>query len=158
LILFIPLFFLLSCQEGLDPTMNKSVESFVKGNVLVISGRESWPSADSILELRVVGFKKFPPTDIIGEILSGEAYFTDTLPRFIDTIPYVLKIDKPPVDLSYLVCAYRYGTIMEWRVAGVYSDDTTYERTPKKLFVPSGKTISGVDIKVDFRNLPKQPF
>lgn len=152
------MFFHLSCQEGLDPTIDQAKESYIKGNVLVISGKSSWPSPDSILELRVVGFKRYPPQDIINEILSGEAYFTDTLPRFLDTISYILKIDKTPVELNYLVCAYRYGTILEWRVAGVYSDEMTFERTPKKLFVPSGKAIENVDIKVDFRNLPKQPF
>ncbi len=148
----------LSCQEGLDPTQSQHIESFIKGNVVVISGRNSWPPVDSVLELRVVGFKTYPPKDVIGEIMNGEAFFTDSLPRFVDTIPFTLKIDKPPVELRYLVCALRYGTILEWKVVGVFSDDTSFERKPKSIYIPKGKVIEGILINVDFYHLPKQPF
>lgn len=147
-----------ACQEGLDPTQNQNIESFIKGNVVVISGRDSWPPVDSVLELRVVGFKNYPPKDIIGEIMNGEAFFTDSLPRFIDTIPFSLKIDKPPVELRYIVCALRYGSILEWKVVGVFSDDTSYERIPKSIFVPKGRVFEGILIYVDFYHLPQQPF
>ncbi|MCX7879211.1 MAG: hypothetical protein N2517_00935 [Ignavibacteria bacterium] len=147
-----------SCYEGLDPTKEIS-ESFVKGKVIVTSGKSSWYAPDSAYELRVVGFKKYPPTDILGEILTGNAFFTDTLPRFLDTIPFNIKFQKPPLEIQYLVAALRYDTsIFKWKVIGVFSDDTSFERTPRKLFIEKGKIIENVVIYVDFRRLPKQPF
>lgn len=145
-----------SCQEGLDPTIRR--ESSVKGNLIVISGRNSWPNPDSALELRVVGFQNFPPPDLLSEIVSGKAFISDSLPRFLDTIPYQVKIDKPPVEINYLVAALRFGTIFQWKVVGVYSDEMTFERRPRKLLVPKGVTIENVNILIDFNNLPKQPF
>ncbi|MFN3269371.1 MAG: hypothetical protein ACK42G_02165 [Candidatus Kapaibacteriota bacterium] len=149
-------FLLISCQEGLDPTVQET--SFVKGKLIVVSGRNSWPPIDSAIELRVVGFRDFPPKDLLNEIVSGNAFISDTLPRFLDTISYNLKIEKPPVEINYLVAALRYGTIFQWKVIGVYSDEMTYERAPKKIFVTKGKTIDNVNILIDFHNLPKQPF
>lgn len=158
-VFFVLLFTILcfSCQEGLDPTLQVE-ESILKGKVIVISGKDSWPVPDSALELRVVGFKEYPPKDLLNEIVSGNAYISDTLPRFIDTIQYQLKIEKPPVEIKYLVAALRYGTIFEWKAIGVYSDEMTFERKPKSIFISKGKLLENIDIFVDFRNLPKQPF
>lgn len=149
--------FFTSCQEGLDPTTQLG-ESFLKGKIIIVSGKNSWPVPDSALELRVVGFKDYPPKDLLNEIVSGNAFISDTLPRFLDTIPYELKVEKPPVEIRYLVAALRYGTIFEWKAIGVYSDEMTYERKPKSIFVSKGKVIENVNILVDFKNLPKQPF
>jgi hypothetical protein len=146
----------IACQEGLDPTIRR--ESLVRGDLIVVSGRNSWPNSDSAIELRVVGFQNFPPPDLLTEIVSGKAFISDSLPRFFDTIRYSLKIDNPPVEINYLVAALRYGTIFQWKVVGVYSDEMTFERQPKKLFVPKGVTIENVKILIDFYNLPKQPF
>ncbi|MGB9770513.1 MAG: hypothetical protein ACPLX7_00860 [Candidatus Kapaibacteriota bacterium] len=146
---------LLSCQEGLDPTTGQK-ESFIQGKLIVLSGR--WPPPDSALELRVVGFREYPPQDLLNEILSGNAFISDTLARFLDTIPYILKIEKPPAEINYLVAALRYGTILQWRVIGVYSEEMTFERKPKKIIVPKGIVLKDIDILIDFNNLPKQPF
>ncbi len=148
---------MLSCQEGLDPTIPKG-DSYVKGRVIVISGSNSWPNPDSALEMRVVGFKEYPPKDILNDVIAGNAFISDTLPRFLDTIPFKLKIEKPPEEIRYLVVAIRYGTIFEWRVVGVYSDEMSYERKPKKILVSKGQIVEKIDILVDFKNLPKQPF
>jgi hypothetical protein len=145
-----------ACQEGLTPEFGKK-EANIYGKLIVVSGINSWPPPDSALELRVVAFKEYPPKDIIGEILSGNAYFTDTLPRFVDTIPFSLKIDTPPVELKYIVGALRYGSILEWKVIGVYTTDTS-SKNPTSIYVKRGDVINDVNIFVDFYNLPKQPF
>ncbi|MCX7908378.1 MAG: hypothetical protein N2560_02530 [Ignavibacteria bacterium] len=157
IIVFILVFALFACQEGLDPTLQKE-ESFIKGKVIVISGKNSWPPPDSAVELRVVGFKEYPPKDLINEIVSGNAFISESLERFKDTIGFELKIEKPPVEIKYLVAALRYGSILEWKAIGVFSDEMTYERTPKKIIVTKGRVIENVNILVDFYNLPKQPF
>ncbi len=147
---------LFSCQGGLNPEEAQK-ESVIKGNVIITSGFQSWPNPDSALEIRVVAFRKFPPADVLTEVLSGNAYYTDALPRFRDTIPYVLNINDPPDTLEYISCALRYGTIFQWKVIGVYTLDTL-TRKPQTIFVPNGKTITDVNIYVDFYNLPEQPF
>lgn len=154
-ILFLALF-LNACQEGLTPEFGTR-EAIIYGKLIVVSGITSWPSPDSALELRVVAFKEYPPKDIIGEIISGNAYFTDTLPRFADTIPFSLKIDTPPVELKYIVGALRYGSLTQWKVIGVYTMDTSSKK-PAAVYVKKGDKISNVNIFVDFYNLPKQPF
>lgn len=154
IIFFVFLFVLFSCQEGLSPITQPRV-AYISGNLIVVSGRESWPIADSALELRVVAFKSFPPKDLIGEIVSGNAYFTDTLPRFLDTIHYTLKIENPPVNISYLASALRYGTILEWKVIGVY---TSSGQNPKPVLVGIGDSLTNINIFIDFYNLPPQPF
>ncbi len=148
--------FLNACQEGLTPEFGKK-EANIYGKLIVVSGINSWPSPDSALELRVVAFKEYPPKDIIGEILSGNAYFTDTLPRFVDSIPFSLKIDTPPVELKYIVGALRYGSILEWKVIGVYTMDTLSKK-PSTIYVKKGDIITDINIFVDFNNLPEQPF
>lgn len=148
--------FLNGCQEGLTPEFGKK-EANIYGKLIVVSGVNSWPPPDSAIELRVVAFKEYPPKDIIGEILSGSAYFTDTLPRFIDTIPFSLRIDTPPVELKYIVGALRYGSIVEWKVIGVYTMDTSSKK-PATIYVKKGDIISNINIFVDFNNLPEQPF
>lgn len=145
---------LLGCQEGLSP-LNQPKTSFISGKIIVISGNESWPSPDSVLEIRVVAFKDFPPKDVLNEIISNNAYFTDTLPLFRDTINYTLKIDNPPVRINYLATVLRFGTILDWKVIGFYTLDN---KNPQPIFVKSGDSLTNINIFVDFFNNPPQPF
>lgn len=147
-------FLFVSCQEGLTP-LNQPKTAYISGYLIVISGKGSWPSPDSALELRVVAFKNFPPKDIINEIVSGNAYYSDTLPRFNDSVSFVLKIENPPVRINYLAATLRYGTILEWRVLGFYSSDGNFT---KSLFIDSGDSLTNFNIFIDFYNLPQQPF
>lgn len=156
LVLILFAIFTSACQEGLDPTQKE--EAVISGNVIIVSGRDSWPIPDSALELRVVGFQNYPPQNILDEIINGKAFISDTLPRFVDTIPFKLQIEKPPVEIGYLVAVLRYGTIYEWKVIGVYSDEMTFERKPKRIYVTKGAKLENININVDFYNLPKQPF
>lgn len=149
-------FFQIACQEGLNPEFGRK-EANIYGKLIVVSGINSWPPPDSALELRIVAFKEYPPKDIIGEIISGNAYFTDTLPRFADSISFSLKIDTPPIELKYIVGALRYGSIVEWKVIGVYTTDTTSKK-PAAIYVKKGDAINNINIFVDFYNLPEQPF
>lgn len=153
-IFFIIVFFVISCQEGLSP-LNQPKTAYISGYLIVISGKESWPPPDSTLELRVVAFKDFPPKDIINEIISGNAYYTDTLPRFNDSVSFLLKIDNPPVRINYLASVLRYGKIMEWKILGFYSSDG---KNPKSLSINSGDSLTNINIFIDFYNLPPQPF
>lgn len=155
-IFFFLLIFSFACNEGLQPPPPVA-KSYISGLVTYIKGKDKWPPQDSVVDIRVVAFKNYPPEDILGEITKGEAFFTNSLPFFVDTSSFFLEIPKPPVTLNYIVVAQQYASLFDWRVIGVWtvSGDNT---KPSSINVEPGKTYSGININVDFDNLPPQPF
>ena len=67
------LFLLFSCDHGINPTQtqkdNETKSTGISGTIFY----QNWPPPDSLLDLRLVIFKNYPPVDIVGEVLSGEA-------------------------------------------------------------------------------------
>lgn len=157
LLLYIGLvIFLNSCNEGLAPPP-PIAKSYVNGMITYKGGKNKWPPLDSVKDIRVVAFKNYPPKNIIGEITSGDAYFTGSMPKFADTSSYSIEFSKPPLYIKYIAVAQQYGSFLEWRAIGVYtiSGDVT---KPDSIFVIEGKTFNNININVDFDNLPPQPF
>lgn len=157
---FITIFILLAlfsgCDEGLKPP--QQIKSYLKGTIYYIGGKDNWPPADSVQEIRVVAFKNYPPGDILSEIINNNAYFTlDPLPTFVDKSDFSIEIHNPPVTIKYLVCALRYGNILEWKAIGFLKSkiDTTQ---PEQIEVKQNEVIDSLIIYVDFKNLPPQPF
>jgi hypothetical protein len=153
LLAYLSIIVLTSCQSGLNPELQK--DSKVRGKLIFISSRDTFPPTDSIKDMRVVGFKTYPPTNVVADVLTGNAYFTDrTLDYSKDTVDFEITIPVPPVELQYIVAGYQYGSILEWRVIGVYhkgTDSITSLKTEK------GKNYE-IEIFVDWKNLPPQPF
>lgn len=154
IVLFVLLFSLFSCQEGISPN-DGAKESYVSGKLIVISGINSWPSEDSARELRVLVVPQYPPYNILSDILEGRAYLSDTLPRFKDTINYIVKIQKTPMPEAYILASLRYGTIVQQRLIGFYKK-IIENKIPDKLFIGKGINLKNLDIYIDFYNLPEQ--
>jgi hypothetical protein len=148
---------LIACDGGLYPP-EPAQKAFVAGTITYKNGKSDWPPADSVIELRLVGFRNYPPGDILSELTKGNAFFTqDTLPRFVDSSSFSLEISKPPVELKYIAVAQRYGSILQWKAIGVFT--LTGDNTiPSPLIVKPGDNIRNINIIVDFKNLPPQPF
>lgn len=155
-IIIIFLLVLNSCNEGLAPPP-PIAKSYIKGMITYKGGKPKWPPADSVKDIRVVAFKNYPPANIIAELTSGNAFYSESLPKFTDTTSYILEFAKPPVYVKYLVVAQNTGTIMDWRAIGVYtlSGDQT---KPDSIYVKEGMIYKDININVDFDNLPPQPF
>lgn len=155
-IFLILLIFSVACDKGLQPPPPVA-KSYLTGLITYLNGKDKWPPADSVIDIRVVAFKNYPPKDILEEITKGEAFFTNSLPFFVDTSSFSLEIPEPPVTLNYIVVAQQYASLFDWRVIGVWTltEDNT---KPSSINVEPGKTYSGINIKVDFDNLPPQPF
>jgi len=152
LILLIPL--LQSCG-GLEPIPAEE-KTLIKGTIYFVDDKDNWPPLDSIVSLKVIAFKNYPPTDMIGDIINGLAYYTiDSLPLYKKTIDYQIEITNPPQTLKYIVVAYQFGTIFEWKAAGVYSLEGD-PRKPTSIIAEKGKQYSA-PINVDFKHLPPQP-
>jgi hypothetical protein len=120
-----------------------------------ISYKGKWPPADSIELLAVVAFKQFPPTNIIADILSGNAVYDTALARNVQFQDYQLFTE--PVTFEYVVVAQQYGPdiFSQWRVVGVYSEDSV-QAIPRTVSVSPGTFVSGIDIRVDFDHPPPQ--
>lgn len=152
-IVFLLLAFLMfSCQEGLQPEPAR----FLNGKVIFQNPKSEWPSEDSLNEIRVVALKSFPPKDLVDEIISGNAFFTDPLPLYQDSVEFSLEIEDAPIELKYIGVAQNYGSILDWKVIGVYSETNNNEEHSPVYIGKSG--YESVEIFVDFNDLPPQPF
>lgn len=150
--------FLSSCDGGLDPTTVPD-ETIVVGTVEFVGASAAWPPADSVKEVRVVGFRSFPPEDLISEVLSGKAFISDTLPTFTDFATFRLELSKPiPSELQYIAVALRFGDNLfeDWRVVGVYATEANHKQH-RALPIQPGATNTA-NIKVVFSDPPPQPF
>jgi len=152
IILVLPI--LHSCG-GLEPIPTEQ-KTLIKGTITFVDDKANWPPQDSIKSMKVIAFKNYPPTDLIGDIINGLAYYTnDSLPLFQKSVNYQIEITNPPQTLKYIVVAYQYGTLFEWKAAGVYSLEGD-PRKPTTIIAEKGKQYT-VPFNVDFKHLPPQP-
>jgi hypothetical protein len=139
-----------ACDHGLAPP------SVIKpGFGGRIAYRGSWPPADSIKILAVVAFRHYPPSDIVGEVLRGEAVFDTALARNVDVQDYQIFTD--PATFEYVIVAQQYGPniLLDWRIIGVYTDNPeTFQ--PKSVQVQKETFVTNVNITVDFNHPPPQ--
>ena len=150
-----------SCDEGIAPVIktgggeNKSLYGFSG-----IVDFANWPPRDSIVDLRLVAFKNFPPGDIATEVLAGRAEYTDTLKPFgADSIPYTLYLRRiQPGVVRYIVVAQQYGPNIQtdWRMLAFYSQDADTPQ-PDSLNINADSVLTGINLHVDFNNIPTQP-
>jgi hypothetical protein len=147
------------CDKGLSPDDVKS-QSGISGTVYF----QNWPSPDSLLDIRLIAFRNFPPGNIRDEVLSKRAivypdFFTDTttLPFYVDSLNYTMLLD--PGIYEYLVFAQRYGEDLynDWLAVGQY-DTTLQDPLPTPLEVPYNQILDSIFIYVNFDSLPIQPF
>jgi len=150
-----------SCDHGISPSKIEEIETKSTG----ISGTifyQNWPPQDSLLDLRLVIFKNYPPANIVGEVTSGEAIaYPDislgSLPFYEDSTEFEVNLDPRVYD--YIVVAQQFGpaVFIDWRVVGHY-DTTMIDTIPSSIEVFSDSVIREINIYVDFDSLPGQPF
>lgn len=148
---------LLHCDHGLSPSRTPAITG-VQG---VITYEDNWPPPDSLKQLRLIAFKKFPPQNIIVEVLTGEAIVyppidSSSLRYYVDREEYFLKL--PPDTFEYLVVAQQFGDDIfdDWRAVGQY--DTDEDSLPTPIILKKDTLLQNINIHVDFENLPIQPF
>lgn len=152
---------LAGCDGGLDPT-KLPPDAHISGKLIVRGGRQTYPPPDSLRDLRVVAFRTLPrDSSILAAILNGQAYYTQT--PVIDSSSYTITIPftdqtPDPLELQYIAVAQQYGpnVLSDWRVVGVYAQDSLW--TPKSVVIGRGEQRTDIDITIDFRNPPPQPF
>jgi hypothetical protein len=139
-----------ACDHGLEPPP-AAKPGF--GGRITYKGK--WPAVDSLVRLALVAFKHYPPTNILNDVLSGDAVYDTALTRNVGFQDYQFYAE--PTRFEYVVVAQQYGPdiFSQWRVIGVYSDDPT-QVTPLAVTVTAGTFVSGIDITVDFNYPPPQ--
>ncbi|MFP4528652.1 MAG: hypothetical protein ACLFQX_08895 [Candidatus Kapaibacterium sp.] len=146
---------LAGCGEGLAPTADDGRTAF--GGTIRFIPHDGWPPPDSVMDVRVIAFKKFPPEDIIQAVLSGDAYFVQNSIQYgVDSANYEIEIEEPPETLEYIAVALQFGGIYDWRAIGVYSSHDDF--APDSLHLEAGEVRMDINITVDFNNPPPQPF
>jgi hypothetical protein len=137
----------LSCDHGINP--DEWMDPGFGGKITFIG---KWPPQDSVKDLRLVVYKKYPPP-----IFFDFTKFSDQLPYGVSSAEY--KMPVTPGEYDYIVVAQQYGPniFLHWKAVGFYSS-TVNKDYPGSLIIEEGKFIKNIDITVDFDHLPVQPF
>jgi hypothetical protein len=142
-----------SCDFGLTPVVQ---DPGFEGTIRI---RSAWPPADSVQTFVVIAFRSYPPGNILEEVLSGRALYSEPLKKDTSVVHYRIQRADLMGSFSYVVVAQQYGPDIQanWKVVGVYT--TTGDNTrPSPVDLAGGMYVKGVDMDVDFYNLPPQPF
>jgi len=151
--------FFAGCDHGLAPP-DKNIRTAISGLITY----QNWPSPDSLKDLRLIVFQKYPPGDIIFEITSGRAHVYPALGAaglefYVESSKYIF--DLSPGTYQYVVVAQQYGDNLysDWRAVGQY--DTTgvaNDSIPTSVDIFENVILENINISVDFNNPPVQPF
>jgi hypothetical protein len=151
----------LSCDGGLAPPSEATVPT--SGSFSGTITFTHWEVVDTLIDLRLVAFTVFPPTDIIGDILAGRAVVYPPLGSSeiladmgADSIHYTFAVQAG--TYPYVAVAHQFGpdVFNDWRPVGQYDLDTNLT-VPEEVVVNAGQDTPGIDIVVDFTNPPPFP-
>lgn len=144
--------FFLSCDKGLEPPPPSSLAT-ISGTITYAG---TYPPCDSVVLLAVVlATPPEPYTD--SQLIAGlnSEFFPVTLDNctFRDTT-YSFTV-KPGI-YNYLGVAHNYGDLFkDWQVVGFAH---TANDSARVFDLKGGDNITGVNIRVRFDSLPRQPF
>jgi hypothetical protein len=157
----------LSCDGGLSPT--PPPKPGISGTVYFAKG--TWPgtpsSPDSLSNLWIFASQEYPLDSAL--VLSGLFSSPPTvflypslaanLPFYVDSVQYDFEL---PVGLYRYIGVIQhispdYTSIRSLRVVGFFVDSAD-SSNPLQASVRDGIVTSGVNITVNFHNLPPQPF
>jgi len=150
---------MLTACGGLDPNEVRPY-SGIRGTVTYVGGSAAWPT-DSIYDVRVVAFEEKPleSAAVLASIILQRAAFSPVrLPFRVSSTSYEIEVLATPRTFTYVVVAMQNGPNFQtdWVMLDVYSA-TGNVSDPSIVIIPSGGTVN-IDFRVDFSNLPPQPF
>lgn len=162
IVLFLLLPVISGCDGGLTPP--PEIEPGFSGEI--VFRQETWPPIDSLYSLWLFASQIYP-TDSIqvfnGIINTPPAIylypsFTENLPFQQDTLRYFFPL--PPGTYIYIGVLHRFRndiSVSSLQVVGVYKDPADTSKNGR-LIITEHSQFQGINIKVDFHNLPIQPF
>ena len=130
---------------------------------------KNWPPPDSLRDLRLVAFDVFPidSAQILITLLAGGGAVYPAIgtkfPSFIDSLEYVFTAKTGTniqvKNYAYVIIAQQYGPniLNDWQPAGVYSSAPgSFDPAPVRVLLH--RVSPGIDINVDFHQLPPKPW
>ena len=143
------LFVFISCDKGLEPPPIATIS----GKVTFVG---TFPPCDSVVLLAVVLARPPEPytdSQLIAGLNKDFYPFTLTPCSFRDTF-YTFTV--PAGTYNYLGVAHNYGDLFkDWQVVGFAHNP---DDSPQTFTLSSGDAVTGIDIRVRFDSLPRQPF
>ena len=143
---------------GLDPA-DVPPRAFLRGNVTFVGGAAAWPDSN-VYDVRVVAFEERPLAvdSVLAFILAGKAVISESLPLRVESTGYSIQINDPPRTFTYVVVAMQNGPqlLTDWLMLSVYTPGGD-PLQPGTVTIDVGETVN-VDFRVDFNDLPPQPF
>ena len=128
-----------------------------------------WPPADSIHDMRIVAFVAYPADSagILPTLLAGGGAVFPAIgtkfPAMVDSLRYDFTTasgtNLQVGTYAYVIVAQQYGpaVLSDWRPVGVYTASPgTF--VPASLRVILHHVQEGIDMDVDFANLPPRPW
>lgn len=159
ILLYVILIGIYSCDHGLKPTEpNEEQKAGISGTIFYTN----WPSADSLIDLRLVVFKVYPPENILEELSAGRAFVyppigENNLPFFVDSTFFIMELSHGYYEYAMVAQQYGSNLFSDWLAAGQY-DTLLSDEMPTAITVTEGELLENINIDVDFKNLPPQPF
>ena len=128
-----------------------------------------WPPPDSLHDMRIVAFVSFPTDSagILPTLLAGGGAVYPAIgtkfPTLVDSLVYAFTTasgtNLQVGTYAYVIVAQQFGpnVLSDWRPVGVY---TAFPGTfvPAQLRVNLHHLLEGIDIDVDFADLPPKPW
>ena len=159
IILFVAL--LVSCEGGLEP-----VPPIEPGFGGTITFANNWPPLDSLVNLWVFASQIYPlDSTIVFSGLFGQpprifVYPTDKdhIALNVNSVSYDFPL--PPETYRYVGIVQRFRndlSVRSFRVVGFYFNPLIPDQ-PLNVVVRDGQKSVGINMFVDFQNLPPQPF
>ncbi|MCX6135843.1 MAG: hypothetical protein NTU47_18725 [Ignavibacteriales bacterium] len=152
----------LTCDHGLEPPPN--VTPGFGGTIYF--GKGTWPAADSLVNLWLFASQLYPLDSL--KVFTG--LFSDpptiylypatdkNLPLFVDSVSYVFNL--PPGTYKYVGVLQHVANDINassLRVVGVYGTSDV-PPLPIPIIVNENNFQAGVNVRVNFRKPPPQPF
>lgn len=148
------------CEGGL--TLPPRIQPGISGT-LTVNG--AWPPQDSVQTLWIFASQIFPidSAKVVSGILENKILLypaiDKSLPYNFSTLSYNFPL--PPATYYYFGVLQRFGPNLvdpkSYKVVGVYSDSLN-PLLPATLEVRELEVLPGVNLTIDFYNLPPQPF
>ena len=153
-------FLVSGCDGGL--TLPPEIQPGISGTLTVNSG---WPPQDSVQTLWIFASQIYPidSAKVVTGIFQNKILLypaiDKSLPYNFGTLAYNFPL--PPATYYYIGVLQRFGTNLvdpkSYKVVGVYSDSLN-PLLPKPLEVKELEVLPGINLTIDFYNLPPQPF
>jgi hypothetical protein len=166
LVLIIFCLFLAGCDGGLAPL--PPAEPGFSGTVYFAPG--SWPPTDSLVSIMIFASKIYPldsATTVSGLFSDPPMIFvypsmSESLrPFFTDSISYVFPLRSGIYNyigvVQQISSDVLHSSIRVFRVVGFYKNPANLSQ-PGNVTVNDSSQVKDINIQVDFRNPPPQPF